>query len=159
MYEFQGTVKMVGELQKFSSGFEKQDLVVEEDKDGNRSNVVAFTFKKNAISKLAGVTPGAHVKVGFVVDGREWADPKTGKVRYFFRTWLLCDWRLMVIKNLYLNLRICQEGILLRVITRNPHSKEFAWEVAILSRRAGARSTTMGRMARRSTLGAHCFSS
>lgn len=83
MYEFQGTVKMVGELQKFSSGFEKQDLVVEEDKDGNWSNVVAFTFKKNAISKLAGVTPGAHVKVGFVVDGREWTDPKTGKVRYF----------------------------------------------------------------------------
>ena len=83
MYEFQGTVKRVGELQKFSSGFEKQDLIVEEDKDGNWSNVVAFTFKKNAISKLAGVTTGAHVKVGFVVDGREWVDPKTGKVRYF----------------------------------------------------------------------------
>ena len=83
MYEFQGVVKKVGELQKFSSGFEKQKLVVEEDKDGNWSNVVAFTFKKNAISKLAGVTPGAHVKVGFVVDGREWTDPKTGKVRYF----------------------------------------------------------------------------
>lgn len=83
MYEFHGTVKRVGELQKFSSGFEKQDLIVEEDKDGNWSNVVAFTFKKNAISKLAGVTLGAHVKVGFVVDGREWTDPKTGKVRCF----------------------------------------------------------------------------
>ena len=83
MYEFQGTVKRVGELQKFSSGFEKQDLIVEEGKDGNWSNVVAFTFKKNAISKLSGVVPGAHVKIGFVIDGREWADPKTGKVRYF----------------------------------------------------------------------------
>ena len=51
MYEFKGTVKVVGELQRFPSGFEKQDLVVEEDKDGSWSNVVAFTFKKNAISK------------------------------------------------------------------------------------------------------------
>lgn len=83
MYEFQGTVKRVGELQKFSCGFEKQELIVEEDKDGNWSNVVAFAFKKNAISKLAGVTAGAHVKVGFAIDGREWTDPKTGKVRYF----------------------------------------------------------------------------
>lgn len=84
MYEFHGTVKRVGELQKFSSGFEKQDLIVEEDKDGNWSNVVAFTFKKNAISKLSGIVPGAHVKIGFVIDGREWTDPKTGKVRCFF---------------------------------------------------------------------------
>lgn len=83
MYEFHGTVKRVGELQKFSSGFEKQDLIVEEDKDGNWSNVVAFTFKKNAISKLSGIVPGAHVKIGFVIDGREWTDPKTGKVRCF----------------------------------------------------------------------------
>ena len=83
MYEFQGTVKKVGELQKFCSGFEKQDLIVEEDKDGNWSNVVAFIFKKNAISKLSGVVPGAHVKIGFVIDGREWTDPKAGKVRYF----------------------------------------------------------------------------
>lgn len=83
MYEFQGTVKRVGELQKFSSGFEKQELIVEEDKDGNWSNVVAFTFKKNAISRLSGVIPGVHVKIGFVIDGREWTDSKTGKVRCF----------------------------------------------------------------------------
>lgn len=83
MYEFQGTVKRVGELQKFPSGFEKQELIVEADKDGNWSNVVAFTLKKNAISKLSGVAPGAHVKIGFVIDGREWTDPKTGAVRCF----------------------------------------------------------------------------
>ena len=74
MYEFQGMVKKVGDLQKFASGFEKQDLVVQEDKDGSWPNVV---------SKLVGVQSGAHVKVGFVVDGREWTDPKTGKTRYF----------------------------------------------------------------------------
>ena len=81
MYEFQGTVKRVGELQKFASGFEKQELIVEEDKDGNWPNVVAFTFKKNAVAQLSGISPGVHVKVGFVIDGREWVDPRTGKVK------------------------------------------------------------------------------
>ena len=48
-----------------------------------RPNVVAFAFKKDNVAKLDGVKPGMRVKVGFAVDGREWTDPKTGKVRYF----------------------------------------------------------------------------
>lgn len=39
MCKFQGTVKKVCELQKFSSGFEKQDFVIEGDKGGNWSIV------------------------------------------------------------------------------------------------------------------------
>lgn len=42
---------------------------------GNCGNISA--------AKLDGIVPGARVKVGFAVDGREWTDPKTGKVRYF----------------------------------------------------------------------------
>ena len=83
MYEFNGTVKKVGELQKFSSGFTKRDLIVEEDKPGDWKNVVSFTFKKDNTAKLDGVSVGTRVKVTFAVDGREWTDPKTGKVRYF----------------------------------------------------------------------------
>ena len=83
MYEFTGIVKAVGELQTFASGFSKRDLVVEEEREGNWPNVVAFAFKKDNVAKLDGVKPGVRVKVGFAVDGREWADPKTGKVRYF----------------------------------------------------------------------------
>ena len=45
--------------------------------------MVAFAFKKDNVAKLDGVRPGMRVKVGFAVDGREWTDPKTGKVRYF----------------------------------------------------------------------------
>ena len=83
MYEFTGKVKVVGELQTFASGFTKRDLVVEEERDGRWPNVVAFAFKKDNAAKLDGIVPGMRVKVGFAVDGREWTDPKTGKVRYF----------------------------------------------------------------------------
>ena len=83
MYEFTGKVKGVGELQTFASGFTKRDLVVEEERAGNWPNVVAFAFKKDNAAKLDGIVPGMRVKVGFAVDGREWTDPKTGKVRYF----------------------------------------------------------------------------
>ena len=83
MYEFTGKVKGVGELQTFASGFSKRDLVVEEERDGRWPNVVAFAFKKDNAAKLDGIAPGMRVKVGFAVDGREWTDPKTGKVRYF----------------------------------------------------------------------------
>ena len=84
MYEFTGKVKSVGEVQTFASGFTKRELVVEEERKGNRPNVVAFTFKKDNAAKLDGVKPGMRVKVGFAVDGREWTDPKTGKVRFLF---------------------------------------------------------------------------
>lgn len=83
MYEFTGEVKAVGELQTFASGFSKRDLVVEEERDGRWPNVVAFSFKKENTAKLEGLALGLRVKIGFAVDGREWTDPKTGKVRYF----------------------------------------------------------------------------
>ena len=83
MYEFTGKVKVVGELQTFASGFTKRDLVVEEERDGRWPNVVAFAFKKERVALLDGMVSGTRVKVGFAVDGREWTDPKTGKVRYF----------------------------------------------------------------------------
>ena len=83
MYEFTGKVKVVGELQTFASGFTKRDLVVEEERAGNWPNVVAFAFKKERVALLDGIVSGTRVKVGFAVDGREWTDPKTGKVRYF----------------------------------------------------------------------------
>lgn len=83
MYEFIGKVKGVGELQTFASGFTKRELVVEEVREGKWPNVVAFAFKKENAAKLDGVAEGMRVKVGFAVDGREWTDPKTGKLRYF----------------------------------------------------------------------------
>ena len=83
MYEMSGTVKKIGDIQTFASGFSKRELVVEEEKDSKWPNVVAFTFKKEGMSKIENVKPGDRVKIGFAVDGREWTDPRTGAVRYF----------------------------------------------------------------------------
>ena len=85
MYEFIGTVKTVGEVQTFPSGFQKRELVVEETGDGKWPNVVAFAFKKDNAAMLDGLAPGAHVRIGFAIDGREWTDPKTEKSRVRFR--------------------------------------------------------------------------
>ena len=81
MYELTGKVKTVCEVQTFASGFTKRELVVEEEREGKWPNVVAFAFKKEKATLLDGLTPGMRVKVGFAVDGREWTDPKNGKVR------------------------------------------------------------------------------
>lgn len=83
MYEMSGTVKKVGEIQTFASGFSKRELIVEEEKDSKWPNIVAFTFKKEGMSKIENVKPGDRVKVGFAVDGREWTDPKSGATRHF----------------------------------------------------------------------------
>ena len=58
MNEFTGKVKTVGEVQTFASGFTKRELVVEEEREGNWPNVVAFAFKKDNVAKLDGVKPG-----------------------------------------------------------------------------------------------------
>lgn len=83
MYEFIGKVKAVCEPQMFASGFSKRELIVEEEREGRWPNVVGFAFKKENAAKLEGLAPCMRVKVGFAIDGREWTDPKTGKVRYF----------------------------------------------------------------------------
>jgi hypothetical protein len=83
MYEMSGTVKKIGDVQTFASGFSKRELIVEEEKDSKWPNVVAFTFKKDGMAKIENVKPGDRVKVGFAVDGREWTDPKSGTTRYF----------------------------------------------------------------------------
>ena len=83
MYEMSGTVKKIGDIQTFASGFSKRELVLEEEKESRWPNVVAFTFKKDGMSKIENVKPGDRVKIGFAVDGREWTDPKSGTTRYF----------------------------------------------------------------------------
>ena len=83
MYEITGTVKRIGELKKFSSGFSKRELVIDAgDRDG-KENPVSLQFKKDNAKLLDGVGFGAKVKIAFAIDGREWSDPKTKEVRCF----------------------------------------------------------------------------
>ena len=83
MYEITGTVKRIGELKKFSSGFSKCELVIDAgDRDG-KENPFSLQFKKDNAKLLDGVGLGAKVKIAFAIDGREWSDPKTKEVRCF----------------------------------------------------------------------------
>ena len=83
MYEITGTVKRIGELKKFSSGFSKRELVIDAgDRDG-KENPVSLQFKKDNAKLLDGVGFGAKVKITFTIDGREWPVPKTNEVKCF----------------------------------------------------------------------------
>ena len=83
MYEITGTVKRIGELKKFSSGFSKRELVIDAgDRDG-KENPVSLQFKKDNAKLLDGVGFGAKVKISFAIDGREWPVPKTNEVKCF----------------------------------------------------------------------------
>ena len=84
IYEYTGVVEKVLDLQTFSSGFTKRDIVLTDDigTETKWPNHIAFTFKKDAASLLNGVTKDQRVKIRFAIDGREWMNP-AGQVKYF----------------------------------------------------------------------------
>ena len=83
MYELTGKVKRIGELQTFASGFAKREVVVEQP-GGDRGPIpVPVVFKNEDVSLVDQLAVGAEIKVGFSVEGRDWQDPKTGKLRCF----------------------------------------------------------------------------
>ena len=83
MYELTGKIRRIGELQTFASGFTKREIVVEQP-GGERGPVPApVVFTNDDVSLVDGLAVGAEIKVAFSIDGRDWQDPKTGKVRCF----------------------------------------------------------------------------
>jgi len=82
-YTFKGRVAEICEPQTFSSGFSKRELIVTEEGVGQWPNRVTFNFKRDNAEKLKGIGVGESVTVTFALDGREWTDPKTNKVRHF----------------------------------------------------------------------------
>jgi len=83
MYEFTGRIKRIGEVMTFANNFTKRELVVEQGSGGEWPNVVCFTFKRANCEQLNRLTVGEEVKLGFVIDGREWNDTKNNKIRCF----------------------------------------------------------------------------
>ena len=82
MYQFTGRVSEVCAVQTFASGFSKRELIVREE-EGKWPRAIPFNFKKENIAKLDGISPGDRVTVHFALDGREWTDERTKKVRHF----------------------------------------------------------------------------
>lgn len=82
--EMKGTVRSIGELKTFASGFAKQEVEIEEDNDKNKyPNILPFTFKKDKTDLVKNLTPGQYVTVRFTTEGSQWTDPKTGAKRNF----------------------------------------------------------------------------
>lgn len=70
-YEMEGTVKMVGDVQTFASGFSKREFVVEVE-DGRFPQSIKFECVKEKISLTDGVSVGDPVKVTFDIRGNEY---------------------------------------------------------------------------------------
>lgn len=83
MYELTGKIRRIGERQTFASGFTKQEVVVEQP-GGERGPVpVPVVFKGDDVSLVDALAAGSEIKVAFAVEGREWQDPKTNRLRCF----------------------------------------------------------------------------
>ncbi|MCL1910364.1 MAG: DUF3127 domain-containing protein [Kiritimatiellaeota bacterium] len=88
-YTFTGTVKKVGDVQSFASGFTKRELIVTSEEERFPQNV-AFEFLKERADMLEGVNESDRVTVHFDISSREWTAPD-GAVKYFtsLRAWKL----------------------------------------------------------------------
>ena len=83
MYELTGKIRRIGEQQTFASGFTKREVVVELP-GGERGPVpVPVVFKGESVSLAETLAPGAEVSISFSIEGHEWQDPKTSRVRCF----------------------------------------------------------------------------
>ena len=83
MYELTGKIRRICERQTFASGFTKREVVVEQPGGEHGPVPVPVVFKGDEVSLADSLAVGAEIKVGFVIEGRDWHDPKTNRVRCF----------------------------------------------------------------------------
>lgn len=70
-YEYTGTVKKIGEVQTFPSGFSKREIVVTSEEDRYPQDV-SFEFLKEKADLLNNIAEADRVKVTFDIGGREY---------------------------------------------------------------------------------------
>ncbi|MEM6279312.1 MAG: DUF3127 domain-containing protein [Verrucomicrobiota bacterium] len=70
-FELEGTVKVIGEVQTFASGFTKREFVVEVE-DGNYPQSIKFECLKDKTSLTDSLSVGDAVKVNFDIRGNEY---------------------------------------------------------------------------------------
>jgi hypothetical protein len=73
MFEITGTLKKVFEEQTFGSGFNKREFVLTIE-SGRFPQDIKFECVKDKVGLLAGLQPGAKLKVSFDLRGREWKE-------------------------------------------------------------------------------------
>lgn len=78
--ELQGTIKKIGEIQTFGSGFQKREMILVTQEQYPQPINIEFTQDKIAL--LDTLAEGDQVKVGINIRGREWTSPQ-GEIKYF----------------------------------------------------------------------------
>ena len=78
--ELKGTVKRIGDIETFPSGFQKRELVIVTEEQYPQP--IAIEFLKDKGDLLNGLNDGDSITVGINIGGREWTSPQ-GDVRYF----------------------------------------------------------------------------
>lgn len=72
-YEMTGTIRKIGDLQTFPSGFEKRELMLN-DEDPRFPQDIAFSFTRDRTKLLDQFAEGDRVKVSFDIRCREFND-------------------------------------------------------------------------------------
>lgn len=75
-----GKVHKILELETFSSGFQKQSLVIET--IGDYPQKIIIEFLKDKIELLDNLKLGEEIEISYNLNGREWTNPQ-GEVKYF----------------------------------------------------------------------------
>lgn len=78
--ELIGTIKKIGEIQTFASGFQKSELVLLTDEQYPQP--ISIEFLQDKCDLISYHKEGSKVKVGINIRGREWTSPQ-GEVKYF----------------------------------------------------------------------------
>lgn len=93
--ELQGTIKKISDLQTFSSGFQKKELVLLTEEQYPQPINIEFLQEKAEI--LSNFKEGDKVKISINLRGREWTSPQ-GEVKYFNS---ITGWRIEKIEGGY----------------------------------------------------------
>lgn len=78
--ELTGTIKKIGQLETFNSGFQKLEMVIMTEEQYPQPISIEFLQDKSDLPSF--YKEGAKVKVGINIRGREWTSPQ-GDVKYF----------------------------------------------------------------------------
>lgn len=78
--ELIGTIKKIGEIQTFASGFQKSELVLLTDEQYPQP--ISIEFLQDKCDLISYHKEGSKVKVGINIRGREWTSPQ-GEIKYF----------------------------------------------------------------------------
>ena len=92
--EVQGSIKVIGEVQKISATFKKRELVVSTDEQYPQTLSIEFIQDKTDLLNKFEI--GQNVKVGINLRGREWENPQTKEIKYFNS---IQGWRIELLEN------------------------------------------------------------